>query len=222
MIFFQRRVSPIVVGLVGLTLVTSLVAAVAARHGVDVYQQLALVPALVWSGQVWRLVTWTLVESSPLALVFACVSLAWFGGDLVAAWGQPRFARYVGAIVVGASVGTSVIALALPEAWRAPHLGGWALGDALVIAWALQFPERRIRIYGLFVVGGELLAYGTVAVTGLFAVFYGLGPFLPELIAGGAALLSMTGSLRRWTAAVERRYRRRHLGVVPGDDQRWN
>ncbi len=223
MIVFQRRVSPLVIALVLATLVISIVAAVAARHDVGLYAQLALVPAEVWRGELWRLVTWTLVEDSPLALVFGCVTLAWFGGDLIEAWGERRFARFVAAIVLLASVGTSVVALALPDAWWSQHLGGWALGDALVIAWALEFPHRRIRIYGLFVVGGALLVYGTLAVTALFAIFYGITPFLPELIAASAALLHMTGTLRRWRTTIERGYRRRHLRVVRGgDDLRWN
>lgn len=229
MVFIRWRVPTIIAALIALTLATSLVAAIDARSGGSLYLALALVPAQVWHGQVWRLVTWPLVEGDPWALVFACVTLYWFGGDLVSAWGGRRFARYVAAIVVLAGCGTSVLALVVRLAWHRPHLGGWALGDALVIAWALQFPERRVRIHGLLVVGGELLAYGTFGFVLLCAAFFGLAPFLPELLAGAGALVYITGTLDRitgalagWRAAVTRRYQRRHLHVVPDDGHRPN
>ncbi len=220
MIVFQRRVPPVVAGLIALTLVTSIAAAVDAGGGGELYYRLALEPAGVWRGELWRLATWTLVQGSPWALVFGCVTLFFFGGDLFSMWGRRRFLRFVVAIVLLAGAGTSLLALVFTDAWAYPHLAGWALGDALVIAWALQFPERQVRLYGLIAIGGTQLAYGTFAFAVLCAVFYGAGFFLPELIAGGASLLTMTGALRR----LQRRYRKRDLHVVHGDQDgpRWN
>jgi membrane associated rhomboid family serine protease len=185
---WKRHVPPAIAALIALTVVTSLLAAIDNRRGGELYELLALAPARVWQGEVWRLVTWTFVEDGPITLVFSCIALYWFGGDLVAAWGQRRFLRFVVAIVLVASVGTSLVGLVSPAAWAYHHIGGWALGDALVIAWALQFPEARLRIYQVLEVGGPILAYGTFAVTVLCVVYYGVAPFLPELLAGGAAL----------------------------------
>jgi membrane associated rhomboid family serine protease len=183
-----RRAPPVIVGLILVTLVASIVAAVDSRGGGNLYNHLALLPSYIWDGELWRLATWILVESAPIALVSGCISLYWFGGDLVDEWGTARFVRFAAAVVLVAGAGTSVLALALDDVWQYPHLGGVALGSALVIVWALLFPDRRVRVYMVLEVGGPLLAYGTVAITVLFAIFYGIAFVLPELLAEATAL----------------------------------
>jgi membrane associated rhomboid family serine protease len=210
--FLQRRVHPLIAGLILATLLTSVVCAVDARQGGALYHWLALVPERVWHGELWRLVTWTLVEGSALGLVFTCISLYWFGGALLSVWGPRRFARYLATIVLVAAVGTCLVSLWMSVARYLPQLAGVAVTDALVIAWAFQFPERQVRIYGILPLGGETLAHVTLWITGLFALFYGVVWFLPDLIAGLAALAIATGMPRR----LWRRIRERRFGVVPG------
>lgn len=197
MIATPRRLSPMIGALIVVTLLTSIAAALDARDGGSLYRTLALVPARVWSGEVWRLVTWTLVESNPWALLSGCVALYWFGGDLEEVWGPRKLGAFLAAIVLLAAVGTTVIAGLLPPVARFAHLGGWALTDALVVTWALQFPDQPIRVYGILEIRGPQLAYGVVGFTVLCAIFYGIGAFLPELIAGFAALSFPTPSPRR-------------------------
>jgi membrane associated rhomboid family serine protease len=216
-VILQRRIHPIIAGLIGLTFLTSIAVALDARSGGDLAGRLALVPMKIWAGELWRLVTWAFVERAPLALIYACVTLFWFAGDLVVRWGRRRFAWFVVAVVVGSAVATTVLALVLDDAWWFPHLGGMTLGSALVIAWALQFPDSRIRVFhGLLVIGGPPLAYGTAAVFALFAVFYGVAWVMPELIAACGTLIYMNGMHRDLWKRV-RRLRRRKLGVRPGD-----
>jgi membrane associated rhomboid family serine protease len=216
-VFFQRRVPTLVAGLLAV-MVTSIVAAIDARGGGGVlYDRLALEPAAVWHGELWRLVTWPVVQGGPLALAFVCLVIYWSGSDLIAAWGSARVARYLAGIVLLAGAGTSLVALVLPSAWWSSHLGGMVLGDALLIAWALQFPERRVSIYLVLVVGGPVLAYGLVALTALFAVFYGIAWVLPELLAGVGALLYMTRPHRPWLRRLRSYRARRNLGVIRGE-----
>ena len=116
-VVLQRRVPPLVVVLIAAVFVTSLVAALDARAGGALYDHLALVPMHVWRGQVWRLVTWVLVERSPVSLLFAAIALYRFGGDLVLAWGQGRFGRFVAAIVL---IGEELLPQKL-QAWERFH-----------------------------------------------------------------------------------------------------
>jgi membrane associated rhomboid family serine protease len=178
---------PTITTLLALTIVLTL-ASVASW---TVAEALALVPARVWRGEVWRLATWVFVETSPLSLVYGCVTIWWFGGDLLTAWSRAHFIRYLAGVVLVAAAGTCVLAWILPGAWFYPKLGGMALGDALVIAWALQFPYRKVIVHRVLAIGGDQLAYATLAMTVLFAIFYSVTAFVPELIAATAALAYM-------------------------------
>jgi membrane associated rhomboid family serine protease len=201
--------------MIAATAAVSLYAAIDFRGGGRVYQSLALIPGRVWKGEVWRLVTWAFVEMSAKSLVVACGSLYWFGGDLAARWGQRRFVAFVAMVVLGAGVGTSVIGLVAPRIAWYPHLGGWALGEATLIAWALQFPERRIVIHRVLVVGGPLLAYGTFGFVVLVGVFAGLPPMLPAVLAGTVALLHQDDLRRRIATWRGRRRMEVHGGRPP-------
>jgi membrane associated rhomboid family serine protease len=219
--FLPRWISPVVWALIGATLTISLTAAIVARNGFDAYGHLALMPSGLWAGEMWRLFTWTFVESSPWALVSGCIALYWFGGQLAGAWGARRFAGYVAAIIFFAGAGTAVLALLVRPAWSFPHLGGFALSNALVVAWALQFPERTIPVHVFLRIGGPVLAYGVVLMTVLYAAFYSVAAVLPELLAGGAALLYMSGiagAMHRRVRSAFVQFRARRLGIhaTPG------
>lgn len=206
MVFFPRRLPPVVGWMILAVLAFSLVAALDRRGGGPLDRMLALVPADVWHGELWRLVTWTFVEPGPWELIMGCLALYRFGIPLVDAWGRRRFLRFVSAIVLASAAGTCLLAAVVPRAWHYPHLGGWALGDALLIAWAFTFPDHRLR-FGPVAVGGPPLAYLVFALTLAFALFYGLGPFLPEMLAAYLALFAMT-SLPRLRTSLRHRFRR--------------
>jgi membrane associated rhomboid family serine protease len=147
----------------------------------------ALDPSRIWRGQVWRLVTWPFIENGPLALVTTCIAIYMFGGALAIRWGDRRLRRFMLQIVIAAGVVTSVLA-ALVGA-RVFRLGGWAVTDVLVIAWARQFPEMPLRIYGLLVLRGPELVRVTVAIAIVFALFWGPIWMAPELVGCAAAAL---------------------------------
>lgn len=184
-----RWFSPTVAALLAATFALSLGGALTEGFGA-----LALVPARVWRGEVWRLVTWVFALPSPETLVATAVGLYWFGGELAERWREPGLRRFVGAIVGVTSVGTLTLTALAPAAQHLPYLGGWALGDALLIAWALEFPDRRLRVYAVLSIGGPPLAYGVAGLTALAAVYFGPLVMLPELLAAMTALAWMSAS----------------------------
>jgi len=149
---------------------------------------LSLAPARVLHGQVWRLATWPLVEGSPLQLIFTCAAIYKFGSELAIRWGARRLRRFMLEIVIASAVITCLLALANghDDLVRA---GGWAVSDALVIAWARQFPNGTVVLYGLLVLRGRDLIAVTIAATVLFALAFGPVSMGPELC---ACLLSAT------------------------------
>ena len=161
------------------TLVASLVGAV---DGGWLASWASLAPSRILRGELWRLVTWPLVEQGPLQLVFTCAAIYKFGGELAIRWGDRRLRRFVVEIAIAAGAATTVLAWVIGTSYMR-RLGGWAMGDALVIAWARQFPDATLVLYGLLSLRGRELINVTFGVAIVFAVFVGPVWMAPELFA---------------------------------------
>jgi membrane associated rhomboid family serine protease len=205
--------------LIGVTLVTSILGAqLPGLAGAG-----ALVPGLVLTGQLWRMVTWVFFEQHPLGLVFAALAIYWFGNDLVRIWGPVRFlATYLGLAAAAAGV-TCVVGLAWPAVYAHPFLGAWAVVSGMIVAWACAFPTRNILVYFVLPLSGKNLIYATLGGTLLFALFSSFGLFVPHFAAELLTLAAMRGrGLRNFWARVKfelayRNWRRRtsRLREVP-------
>lgn len=224
---FGGRVPPSVGGIVVATVLVSLAAAVGGRNGVPLSGLLLLEPRAVWGGEVWRLVTWVLVETDPLNLLFGGLVLWWFGRDLAVAWGERRFlVTYVAVPAVAGAV-TTLLALLFPGLAGGRWSGFWVALNALVVAWGLSHPFRQILLFFALPVSGQALVWITVGGTVLFALFYGVAAFVPHLVAEGAAWLHVTGQgPGRWLRKLRlpRLRRRGRFEVIHVDrdpDRRW-
>jgi hypothetical protein len=158
---------------------------------------LALAPSRIWRGEVWRLGTWVFIEPGPLSLILTCASVYKFGGELAPRWGDQRLRRFMLEVIVGAAAGTTLLALASGTAWHMSRFGGWAVSDALVIAWARQYPDSTLLLYGLLRLRGRDLITVTIAITVLFALFSGPFVMAPELLACAAAFWYPSSRLAR-------------------------
>jgi len=201
------------------------------RMGIPILSHSVLIVDAVWRGEVWRLVTWGLVELNALGLLFGCLLLYFIGPDLLHRWGTRRFfATYFGgAAVVGAL--TCLIGRFLwTEVSPFPYMGLWPMQEAMIIAWAALFPGRQILVFFALPVSGRNLMVLTVAITVVWAALYGFPLFLPHFVAELAALVYMDViSVRPWIARArlawfQSRYRRRtaKLSRVDRDEPpRW-
>jgi membrane associated rhomboid family serine protease len=187
----------------------------------------ALFPGAILSGEIWRLVSWFFVQGDPFGLLFVALMLWWLGPQLVYAWGEKRFVLRLLGITVGASLVTTALAVVWPEA-RAPHLGAWPTINALIVSWALLYPDRQVNLWGILPVTGRTLALLVVGGTVLYAVFGGVagfGAFLPHFAAMGIAYLLARGltfsgvfrRAKRGMADREQKRRAKHLKVVQRD-----
>jgi membrane associated rhomboid family serine protease len=159
--------------------------------------RLSLIPSRVWLGEIWRLVTWPLIELGPMSLVVTCVMLFAIGGELASAWGDRRLQRYMIHVVLGAGI-TTVIVSTLFGLGRYAHLGGFAVPDVLVIAFARQFPTRTLRmVYGMLPLSGQQLVMFVVAVNVLIAIYVGPVIYAPELAACAIAAYYPQSWLKR-------------------------
>jgi len=167
------------------TLVASIFAAV---DGGWLAEWAAFAPSRIWRGEVWRLATWVVIQRGPLGLVVSCICIYKFGGDLAVRWGDRRLRRFMIEVLGAAAVATVIVALVSHTAWNAYRFSGWAVDDVLVIAWARQFPDRTIALYGLLPLHGRRLVAVTVAITGVYAIFVGPFAMALELLACAAVV----------------------------------
>jgi membrane associated rhomboid family serine protease len=194
---------------------------------------LAFAPEGVVSGQLWRLFTWVFVQDSPLTLFFAGFMLWWLGQQLVFVWGERRFlVRFFG-ITLGAGVLATLVALVYPPADVA-HIDAWPTVNALLLAWALMYPDRPLSWFGVVNMTAKMMAALVVFGTVLYAIAYG-GPgrfavHFSALVLGWALSRGSLGGFwrkaRRNLEEREMRRRSKHLKVVrrrDGQDEppRW-
>jgi apolipoprotein N-acyltransferase len=95
------------------------------------------------------------------------------------------------------AIATTVLALAWPALRSRLYAGPWPVIDALVVAWGLLHPARKIALYGVLPLTGRHLVWLTIGVTILFALFRGVAPFVPHLLVVAGAL-AWFGPLRAW------------------------
>jgi membrane associated rhomboid family serine protease len=180
----KLRLPRVIIALVAVIALLSIAAAVSARNGAPLLAEgVLLVTVSVWRGEVWRLVTWSLCELGPVNLVFACLTLIWFGGALARTWGERHFLAFYFGMAAAAALLTCIVGRLWHVVGLIPHAGSWPVLDAMVMAWGLLYPARQLRLYGVLRVTGRHLVWITVGGTVLFALFYGAAPLVPHFAA---------------------------------------
>jgi membrane associated rhomboid family serine protease len=177
-----------------------------ARTGLPFLRLALLSPALVMRGEVWRLLTWAFFEADGQNLVFGSLMLAIFGRDLAALWGGARYLLVCAGVSIGAGLLTTLVGLAWADVQGSQYLSIWALADALIVAWALLFPNRTILFMFMLPAAGRNLLYLTLGMTGLFAIMYGVSNFVPHFLAMGVMYAYVRGG-----AMVEAQFRLNRL-----------
>jgi membrane associated rhomboid family serine protease len=172
-----------VLGLVIATAATTILGVLMQHASFPLIALLDLQPERVFRGELWRLVTWTFLELSPIGLIFACLLLAWLGRDLSSAWGHWRFVGVYLGFAAAVALATCLVALAWPAVRALSYATAWAMCDAILIAWAIHFPSRQILLYFVLPIGGRNLVILTIAGTALFALFSHPVYYIPHFVA---------------------------------------
>jgi membrane associated rhomboid family serine protease len=148
----------------------------------DLFSPLMLKPALVWKGQLWRLLTYSFLAGGPLDWI---VSLFWLATLVSVAgkhWSGWRLWSYC---LMGALAGGLFIALLAPGAVRAIG-SNLAMEFALLVAWDRIYRNERLILLGV----GEISvrqAVILVAIIDTLIVFLCAGWFLTLAMWCGAA-----------------------------------
>jgi membrane associated rhomboid family serine protease len=144
-------------------------------------QALALVPAKVVQGEVWRLVSFLFIHptDSLLFIIFALMLLYMYGQALEAQWGAFRFNVF---LLVG-WVGSVAAAFVDPYA-AATNV---YLMGSLLLAFAYLYPDYELRLF--FILPVKMKWFGLLTLVG-FAYVLVMGDW-PSRALVGAALLNL-------------------------------
>ncbi len=207
------------IGLVAL----SLVAAVLLRSaGFSLY----LIPGDVFRGlAVWQPITFLLLETTPLGVIFGALILWSIGGALESSWGSRRLLAFTVGITLVSGLLTLALAAAVPGLQMQLYAGGMVMSSAVWVAYGLAIGRGQVSFWGLPVTG-HVFAGIAVLFVALNAAMGGGAAVIPEVFG-----LAMTfgymklGSPRflwlkfqSWRLGRQLKSRSKHLRVI--DDGR--
>lgn len=175
--------SKVVSAWLSLTLVAS---AANALDGGWLASWLALEPHRIFRGEVWRLVTWALIQDRLVVCGMTCLAIFKIGSDLSASWGEARLRRYALATIALGGIAVALVALVTGDG-TVRVLGGLGVLDALGIAWLRQFPQGTLTWFGIEFRGPARLTL-VVGFNVLLALVFGFRDHAAELAICAAAL----------------------------------
>lgn len=196
--------SPMVLRLLVINVAVSFLLLIGIRAAPETFthvvEWLALTPQLVvGKGYVWTLVTYLFVHLEPTHLIFNMLGLVLLGTTLERMWGSRSFLRFM--LLSGVVAGLSVLVAGLLFSHFAhPTVGLSGSLNALLMAYAVLFPNQSMYFYGFVPIKGKHL----VAIIVVMEVLYALAGSTASLPAhlGGllAGYLLVTGKWRpsRW------------------------
>lgn len=183
----------------------------------------ALVPSAVLRGFVWELLTYALVEISPMGVIFGAIILWNIGGVLELSWGRKRFLWFSAGIVLLSGIATVLLSLVVPSIVQQAYPGGMVLTGSLWVAYGLQIGRGQTNFWGLAVTGNVLALIG-VGFVFLNAAFAGISLVIPEAFGLFFTFLYIRGAqpsllwlrFRSWQLDRDLKKRSAHLKGIDG------
>ncbi|MEZ4273495.1 MAG: rhomboid family intramembrane serine protease [Myxococcota bacterium] len=189
----------------------------------------------VLHGQVWRLLSYALIEVDAWSLILSALFLYLFGAFFEARWGTRDYLRFFAASAVGAALFaiplSYVFNVILPfddQLARPFELGGFSTGpspslDAMLVALALMAPDSKVMFGFILPIKARTLIYVFIGLQLIFGIMNGTAEL--SMTVGGMLMgyILVSGIWRpqmfaaRWHTWTRRR-RRRGLHVVKPPD----
>ncbi|HSH95516.1 MAG TPA: rhomboid family intramembrane serine protease [Roseimicrobium sp.] len=182
-------------GVLSFLLVLNLTALVLrAFHLVDLGDLLALNPALVLKGQIWRLITHSLIEAGLLNLVVSLFLLAGMLPRLEQAWRPVEVISFC--VIV--SLGVGLIKLTLMKWSPSPLLGMGTLVLGTAMAWAKLFGDEVVQLFGTIPCTVRTMVYVALGITVVLSLMLSPGSVLDTFLALSGAMVAWVYLSLRW------------------------
>jgi len=199
---FSSSLGPVTRGLLGAIGLLGIVGALSARGSGSVFLLLACVHERVLHGEVWRLVTASLLTAPQLThLLFTLLAIYIFAPSLESRWGSRRFATFLAQTSALSFGFESLVAGMFPTFGSGMNYGPGIVLAALTAAWGRENPNAEIRLFFVLPVKGSSMVWVTIAFAVLGLIYPGdvpegsLGIFAASLL--GVALAGTPSPVRR-------------------------
>jgi membrane associated rhomboid family serine protease len=180
--------------------------------------QLSFIMAFI-PGQVllrpWTLLTYMFAHGGFMHLFFNMLGLFFFGPPLEARWGSREFIKFYLICGLGGA------ALSFAFAFNSPVIGASAAVYGVMLAFAMNWPDMPIYIWGIFPVPAKFLVL-IIALFSFVSAFSGSGGNTAHFahlggFAAGFLYLKFDKGRHSPFAGLRRKTQRRKFTVVPGD-----
>jgi membrane associated rhomboid family serine protease len=182
----------------------------------------------VLRGRVWEVLTFTFVHVDPINLLIALLTLWMFAGSLERRWRTRRFVTFYFATSAAAALATTAISLASPGLRATSYAGVWTAAEAMVAAFAINYPDDRVNFFFFLPIQGRYLIHFAIGVNLLFILMSGsVMPFVCPMLGLLAGIVfargTMAGPRHLWLRMrvwwIERRLANRKLRIVQGEKE---
>lgn len=182
----------------------------------------------LFSGMVWQLLTYPFIETQLMNFLFNAL-LVWFvGSELEGLWGTRIYLRFLLLVTLGVGLifcGVGLLFFFGTPVYFAPVHGLNGVNFALLIAYAMLYPDRQLSMMMIFPMRARTFCWILVGIEAYMALFSSYLTAWAHLLAMGISYLIIHFQSRPLIKKVlnstfaTKKGGKKHLYVVKDDDQ---
>jgi len=186
---------------------------------------LTAIPERIWPRlELWRLLTYPLVNVGIVSVLFSLLLLWSFGSELEPSWGSRGYALFL----TLATISGGLLGVAASLLLASPFGAGFGLAGpitAVIAAWMFEGPNLPTNFFGVLPMTRKIFAVIAVVVVAFGEIEQTHSIARLAFVLGGIPVSWWWAKRGRRFAArggpsLPRFFRRRKFRVIPGDDER--
>jgi len=197
--------------------------------GLSLVQIFALSPSGLMSGFIFQLVTYPFVETQLMSFIFNSLLIWFIGSELESQWGSRVYLRFMLMVSILVGLVYSLIIFIFfygTSIYSNPFHGLAGLNFALLIAYAVLYPDRSLSLMMIFPMKARTFCLILAGIEAYVAIFSGGTSSWGHLLAMGLAYLILRFQsnpliYKALNASFPTKKRsKNHLYVVKDEDQK--
>jgi membrane associated rhomboid family serine protease len=158
-----------------------------------------------FKGHLYQLLTYPLISGGILEVFFHGLLLWFMGSELEHIWREKRYLSYLGVAILSGGLCYLLLSLIFSQAAGLFFTGMGGVVNALMLAYAILFPNRMFSFMFIFPVKAKYLCWFIIAIE----VYMGI--FSPQGLASLAHLGSMVGGFLYLVFLTRRKQKKRRV-----------